>query len=101
MAKHPAIFLDRDGTITEDNGYINDSLNIEFYPNTFEALQNLQEHFLLFIITNCECKKPKPYFIHKAAELYNIDLNADFKICENILEASQYILKDKILFSSY
>ena len=176
MAKHPAIFLDRDGTIIEDSGYINNPLNIEFYPYSFEALQNLQGHFLLFIITNqsgvskgliteneveevnkhiigalkargiaiydtfycphknednCECKKPKPYFIHQAAELYNIDLtksfivgdhpsdiqcginagvtpiyllsghgskhrnelNSDFKICENILEASKYILK--------
>ncbi len=176
MAKHPAIFLDRDGTIIEDNGYISNPLNIVFYPNSFEALQILQEHFLLFIITNqsgiskglitgneveevnkhiigvlkargitiydlfccphknednCECKKPKPYFIHHAAGLYNIDLtksfmvgdhpsdiqcginggvtpiyllsghgrkhrnemNSDFKICENILEASKYIMK--------
>ena len=125
MAKHPAVFLDRDGTIIEDNGYISDPLNIEFYPFSFEALQILQEHFLLFIITNqsgvskglitenevkevnntivnvlksagiaifdifccshknednCECKKPKPYFIHKAAGLYNIDLAKSFII---------------------
>ena len=52
MAKHPAIFLDRDGTIIEDNGHINILSNIEFYSYTFKALQNLQEHFLLFIITN-------------------------------------------------
>ncbi|MBW8333221.1 MAG: hypothetical protein K0M40_14440 [Prolixibacteraceae bacterium] len=52
MAKHPAIFLDRDGTIIVDNGHINILSNIEFYAYTFKELRNLQEHFLLFIITN-------------------------------------------------
>jgi len=52
MAKHPAIFLDRDGTIIKDNGYLKNLLDIEFYHYTFKALQNFQEHFLLFIITN-------------------------------------------------
>jgi len=125
MAKHPAIFLDRDGTIIVDNGHINILSNIEFYAYTFKALRNLQEHFLLFIITNqpgvskrlisenevkevnrhivgelrtrgitifdvfycphkseenCECKKPKPYFIHHAAKLYNLDLTRSFMV---------------------
>lgn len=125
MANHPAIFLDRDGTIIKDNGYINHLQEVEFFPYSFKALQNLQEHFLLIIITNqsgvskglisenevreinrhivetlrtrgitifdvfycphkseenCECKKPKPYFIHHAAGLYNIDLNRSFMV---------------------
>jgi len=52
VAKHPAVFLDRDGTLIEDVGYINQSSEVKFYPFTFEALSMLQEHFLLFIITN-------------------------------------------------
>lgn len=52
MAKHPAIFLDRDGTIIEDTGYIKHASEVKFYPFTFKALDLLQEHFLLFIITN-------------------------------------------------
>jgi D-glycero-D-manno-heptose 1,7-bisphosphate phosphatase len=125
MVKHPAIFLDRDGTIIEDHGYIKDPLDIVFYPASFKALNILQKHFLLFIITNqsgiskgfttadevtgvnnylvgilktrniviydifccphksednCECKKPNPYFINKAAELYNLNLADSFII---------------------
>lgn len=125
MAKHPAIFLDRDGTIIEDMGDIKQTSEVQFYPFTFKALDLLQEHFLLFIITNqsgiakgivtvkeveevnnhilntlkkqgiaiydsfccphksednCECKKPKTYFIEKARQLYNIDLNQSFII---------------------
>lgn len=52
MAKHPAVFLDRDGTLIDDVGYIKQSSEVSFYPFTFEALSILQEHFLLFIITN-------------------------------------------------
>lgn len=125
MALHPAIFLDRDGTIIEDKGYIDNTSNVEFFHYTFEALELLQNHFLLFIITNqlgiskglisetdvqdvnrfisktfkingitifetfycphrnednCNCKKPKPYFINKAAKEYNIDLTKSFII---------------------
>lgn len=125
MAKHPAIFLDRDGTIIEDNGYINKTSDVFFYPQAFKALEILQKQFLLFIITNqsgiskglisewevqgvnkyitetlkskgiaifdtfscphknednCICKKPKPYFIKKAAQMYNVDLTRSFII---------------------
>jgi D-glycero-D-manno-heptose 1,7-bisphosphate phosphatase len=52
MKNRPAIFLDRDGTIIKDVGYINDISLVEFYPFTIEALKKLQEYFILFIITN-------------------------------------------------
>jgi len=119
MAKHPAVFLDRDGTIIEDIGYIKNPLHLIFYPESFQALNIIQEYFLLFIITNqsgiakgltaedevkevnkslieilrsrnirvydifycphkaedsCTCRKPNPYFINRAAELYNLNL---------------------------
>lgn len=48
----PAIFLDRDGTITKEAGNIGDISLVEFYPYTVPALKTLQKHFLLFIITN-------------------------------------------------
>lgn len=52
MIQKPAIFLDRDGTLIEDVGYIRHSSEVMFYPYTVGALSALQEHFLFFIITN-------------------------------------------------
>ena len=52
MTKYPAVFLDRDGTLIDDVGYIRHTSEVSFYPFTSEALLMLQEHFLLFVITN-------------------------------------------------
>lgn len=47
-----AIFLDRDGTINEDVGYFCTPDKLKFIPRAIAALQNIQKHFQLFIITN-------------------------------------------------
>jgi len=47
-----AVFLDRDGTIIEDRGHLRAPEEVVFFPGTFEALQKLQRHLLLFIVTN-------------------------------------------------
>jgi histidinol-phosphate phosphatase family protein len=49
----PAVFLDRDGTIIDDVGYLADPAGISFYPGVPEALKRLQDGgFLLIVITN-------------------------------------------------
>jgi D-glycero-D-manno-heptose 1,7-bisphosphate phosphatase len=141
-----AIFLDRDGTIIRDNGYINIKSDVKFYNYTFDCLQKLQKEFLLFIVTNqsgiskglvtkneveainlyilqimkrkgirikelyccphdtaddCECRKPKPFFIYKAKNKYSIDLSnsfvigdhfADIKLALNVGAKGVYLL---------
>ena len=123
--KNGAVFLDRDGTIIEDNGHLCDLSKVVFFKETFGALHQLQQHFLLFIVTNqpgvakglisredvnyinsevikrftkagieitdiyvcphersnnCECIKPNPYFLQKAAKDYHIDLQQSFVV---------------------
>lgn len=125
MKSKPAIFLDRDGTLIEDNGYLKSPEQVTLFDYTIEALKKLQLHFQFFIITsqsgiakgittykevdnvnnyllsilkkenidikevyvcphndedNCKCKKPSPYFIHKAGENYNIDFTNSYII---------------------
>ena len=47
-----AVFLDRDGTINEDVGYICSRDKLEFIPQSLEALRMLQQEYTLFIVTN-------------------------------------------------
>ena len=48
-----AVFLDRDGTINKDKGYLYKIEDFEFIDGAVEALRSLQQlGFMLFIITN-------------------------------------------------
>jgi D-glycero-D-manno-heptose 1,7-bisphosphate phosphatase len=47
-----AIFLDRDGTIIRDKGFISDILHVVLYTKTIDALRLAQKKFSLFIVTN-------------------------------------------------
>lgn len=49
----PAVFLDRDGTIIEDLGYLSDPADVRLLPGVGAALRLLAEGgFLLVIVTN-------------------------------------------------
>lgn len=117
--KRPAIFLDRDGTLIEEKGYLRFPHEVEFLPKVFQALKKIKDRYLFFIVThqpglsrgqlkleevdrvnnfikdklaqegiiiekiyvcphrpeeNCDCIKPKPYFLLQAAQEYGIDL---------------------------
>ena len=49
----PAIFLDRDGVINEDTGYVSQVDDFHFLPEVIEALQLLKKKgYLLIVVTN-------------------------------------------------
>jgi histidinol-phosphate phosphatase family protein len=51
--KRRAVFLDRDGTLIIDRGYLRDPEDITFLPGAVEALADLQRlEFLLFVVSN-------------------------------------------------
>jgi D-glycero-D-manno-heptose 1,7-bisphosphate phosphatase len=53
MGTNKAIFLDRDGTINVEKGYLYKAEDFELLPNVIAALQRLQAAgYLLIIITN-------------------------------------------------
>src|SRR5210317_1332208 len=47
-----AIFLDRDGNMIEDVGFISDPDQLQLFPWTVDALLRLQKHYHLFVVTN-------------------------------------------------
>jgi D-glycero-D-manno-heptose 1,7-bisphosphate phosphatase len=127
MEKKRAIFMDRDGTLSHEVGYINDLSRMRPYAFSAEAVQLInRSDWLAIVVTNqagvargyfteelvkevhqrmesilatggaklddifycphhprageppyrrnCECRKPKPGMLLKAAEKHNIDL---------------------------
>ncbi|MFR9504428.1 MAG: HAD family hydrolase [Rikenellaceae bacterium] len=69
-----AIFLDRDGTINVDHGYMHDTSLLEFMPGVIEALQRLsKDGYLLIIITN-QSGIGRGYFTAEQYKLFNDSL---------------------------
>ncbi len=132
-----ACFLDRDGVINVDEGYVGTIERFHFIPGIFEALQKLQQRgFKLIVVTNqsgiargyysheeyerltrymlekfakrgieimavyhcphhpdenCDCRKPKPGMIVRAAREHNIDLASSWLVGDTMkdIEAAQ------------
>lgn len=49
---HPAVFLDRDGTLIEDRGHLRSAADVSFFSETIASLLLLQQDYLLFIVSN-------------------------------------------------
>lgn len=53
MNGKPAVFLDRDGVLNEDRGYVHRWEDFSFLPGAIDALRRLQQQgYLLVVITN-------------------------------------------------
>lgn len=67
-----AIFLDRDGTIIKDYGYIGNPGLVELLPNAIDGLKKLIDNgFLLFIVTNQSGIAKRYYSIEDFFEVNN------------------------------
>src|SRR5205085_9043060 len=129
--KRPAVFIDRDGTLSEEVGYINHPSRFRLFPYSSEAIRVLNNAgWLAIVITNqagvargyfseelivnvhdqlkrdlqdaqldavyycahhpsvgeppyrfdCDCRKPKPGLIFRAAEEFNVDLEDSWMV---------------------
>ncbi len=131
--KQRAVFIDRDGTMSEEVGYINHSSRFRLFPYTADAIRHLNESgWLAIVVTNqagvargyfsedmietvhakmtkdvtanggkidaiyycahhpsvgeapyrvaCDCRKPQPGLINRAAGEFDIDLSSSWMI---------------------
>ena len=129
--KRPAVFIDRDGTISEEVGYVNHPSRFRVFPYSAEAIRILNNNgWLAIVITNqagvargyfseemiasvhdqlkrdlenaqldaiyycahhpsvgeppyrfdCDCRKPKPGLIERAAKDFEIEIGASWVI---------------------
>ena len=132
-ALRPAVFLDRDGTLNEENGYLDRLERLAFYPYTVDAVRMLNRAgYAVVVVTNqagiargivrpefvgeahahisarlaaggaridafyhcphhpqaaiealrmdCDCRKPQPGMILRAAEELGLDLQRSFLV---------------------
>jgi D-glycero-D-manno-heptose 1,7-bisphosphate phosphatase len=50
---NPAVFLDRDGTIVDDPGFLHEPEKVKLLPGAAEAIRRLNEHgYVVVVVTN-------------------------------------------------
>jgi D-glycero-D-manno-heptose 1,7-bisphosphate phosphatase len=137
--KQPAVFLDRDGTLIEERGYIDRLALLSVYPWSGDAVRLLNRAgFAVVVITNqsgiarglldegflssvhaeidrrlapgrldgyyycphlrdavseryrvdCDCRKPKPGLIHRAAHELDLDLSRSYMVGDRWLDVA-------------
>ena len=126
LSPRPAVFLDRDGTIVEEVGYLNHPSRFRLFPFAALAIRRLNEAGLpVVVVTNqsgvgrgyfpesvvstvheimsreltrqgasldaiyycphitsdaCDCRKPKPGMLERAAREHSLDLRRSFVV---------------------
>ena len=70
-----AIFLDRDGVLNRDTGYVSDITKLEWIKKSIDALINLKKAgFLLIVITN-QSGVARKYFTERAVQRLHKKIN--------------------------
>lgn len=73
----PAVFLDRDGTIIHDKGYLSDPKKIDYFSNTVEALKLLKKAgFILVVVTN-QSGVARGYFAENDIKIIHTQIKGD------------------------
>lgn len=87
----PAVFLDRDGTVIRDKGYLADAGGVELLPGAGEALRRLQNAgFALAIVTN-QSGIGRGYFGADVVDAQHQRLDTDLRISFGVtLDAIAY-----------
>lgn len=62
MKKNSAVFLDRDGTINEEVGYLGDLEKLNIYPNSFEAIRLINKSGMKAVVITNQSGVARGYF---------------------------------------
>ena len=62
MARRPAVFIDRDGTLTEEVGYVNHPSRLRLLPRSAEAIRRLNEVGIAAVVATNQAGIARGYF---------------------------------------
>src|SRR4030095_11771520 len=88
--KRPAVFIDRDGTISEEVGYINHPSRFQLYPYSTEAIKLLNEHGWLAIVVTNQAGVARGYFSEDVVKEVHREMNRKMDESSARLDAIYY-----------
>jgi len=88
--KRPALFMDRDGTVSEEVGYVNHPSRFRVFPYTAEAIRLLNENGWLAILVTNQAGVARGYFSEDIIVQVHERLRHDLEIGSAKLDAIYY-----------
>ena len=88
--KRPAVFIDRDGTISEEVGYVNHPSRFRVFPYAAEAIRLLNENGWLAIVVTNQAGVARGYFSEDVIVSVHEQLERDLLLGSAQLDAIYY-----------
>ena len=76
VTTRPAVFIDRDGTLTEEVGYVNHPSRLRLLPRSAEAIRRLNRAGVAAVVVTNQAGIARGYFTERMLEAVNADLVA-------------------------
>jgi D-glycero-D-manno-heptose 1,7-bisphosphate phosphatase len=76
VTMRPAVFIDRDGTLTEEVGYVNHPSRLRLLPRSAEAIRRLNRAGVAAVVVTNQAGIARGYFSERMLEVVNADLLA-------------------------
>ena len=86
--KRPAVFIDRDGTISEEVGYVNHPSRFRVFPYSAEAIRILNDNGWLAIMITNQAGVARGYFSEEMIASVHAQLKRDLETAQ--LDAIYY-----------
>ena len=86
----PAVFIDRDGTISEEVGYVNHPSRYRVFPYSAEAIKYLNDHEWLAIVVTNQAGVARGYFAEDVIVSVHERLNRELEEQQAHLDAIYY-----------
>lgn len=71
MARRPAVFIDRDGTLTEEVGYVNHPERLRLLPRSAAAVRRLNESGIAAVVATNQAGIARGYFSEDVMQAVN------------------------------
>jgi D-glycero-D-manno-heptose 1,7-bisphosphate phosphatase len=88
--KRPALFMDRDGTISEEVGYVNHPSRFRVFPYSAEAVKLLNDNGWLAIVVTNQAGVARGYFSEDVIVQIHEQLRRDLESASANLDAIYY-----------
>jgi len=79
VAGRPAVFIDRDGTLTEEVGYVNHPRRLRLLPRSAEAIRRLNEHGIPAVVVTNQAGLARGYFSEDVLHAVTAELGAQLR----------------------